>query len=451
MMLAMVKDGGLNRGCFRKTAKIFSVSHPTMARLWRATTKNIEAYLSNLNVDENDNFKNEDVQQLKITIDLYPDIIFANKSVNKRGRPTLYDRSLLGVATKLVPKNERKTVRALAMRVSVSKTTIHRLMQEEGVFRRHVSKLKPTLTESNKVWRVMHALDQIDPISVSAPTRSNWKYKTMYDQIHIDEKWFLLIEEGAKYILVSDEEDPYRSVKHKSHITKVLFLCAQARPRYIEGTKTKWDGKLGIWPVGHWEPAKRGSANRPAGTLEWKNETVDKEKYTSLLINNLLPAIIEKWPRSKLEDDYSIIKIQQDGAKAHIAENDEFWLDALEEFNLLNKIELYTQPSNSPDCNLNDLGFFRALQSRYYERCPSNAGEIITLVEEEYEKFDCCIINKIWLSYQCVLNEIIENYGNNDYKLPHMQKDAVLKANNKLPRCLQVTEMAKNLYRDFVA
>lgn len=178
---------------------------------------------------------------------------------------------------------------------------------------------------------------------------------------------------------------------------------------------------------------------------------MDKEKYTSLLINNLLPAIIEKWPRSELEDDYSIIKIQQDGAKAHIAENDEFWLDALEEFNLLNKIELYTQPSNSPDCNLNDLGFFRALQSRYYERCPSNAGEIITLVEEEYEKFDCCIINKIWLSYQCVLNEIIENYGNNDYKLPHMQKDAVLKANNKLPRCLQVTEMAKNLYRDFVA
>ena len=69
------------------------------------------------------------------------------------------------------------------------------------------------------------------------------------------------------------------TINHKSHITKVMFLCAVVRPQYNPCAKSWWDGKLGIWPIGDGEPAKQKSKNRPKGTLVWKNKMVTKEVY----------------------------------------------------------------------------------------------------------------------------------------------------------------------------
>jgi hypothetical protein len=53
----------------------------------------------------------------------------------------------------------------------------------------------------------------------------------MNNEVHIDEKWFNLVQDGGKYILAADEVDPALvSVAHKSHVTKLLFLSAVARP-----------------------------------------------------------------------------------------------------------------------------------------------------------------------------------------------------------------------------
>ena len=145
-------------------------------------------------------------------------------------------------------------------------------------------------------------------------------------------------------------------VKHKLHITKVIFLCAIAHPRFHPSANAWWDGKLGIWPIGDWELAKHKSKNRPKGTLVWKNKVVSKEVYQELLISKLLPAIMEKWPRLSRK-----IFIQQDSAKSHICEDDKEFNDALTEQDI--NAELYTQVANSPDMNLLDLGFFRAIQS----------------------------------------------------------------------------------------
>ena len=90
----------------------------------------------------------------------------------------------------------------------------------------------------------------------------------------------------------SQGENPKHCVKHKLHITKVMFLCPVARPQYYPCVKSWWDGKLGIWPIGDWEPAKQKSKNRPKGTLVWKNKMVTKEVYQDLLISKLLPAIM---------------------------------------------------------------------------------------------------------------------------------------------------------------
>ena len=148
-------------------------------------------------------------------------------------------------------------------------------------------------------------------------------------------------------------ENPKWCIKHKLHI-KVMFLCAVACPRFNPSANSWWDGKLGIWPIGDWEPAKCKSKNRLKGTLVWKNKTVTKEVYQELLISTLLPAIMEKWPQTDRLPRK--IFIQQDGAKSHICEDDNKFNDTLTEQDI--NAELYTQAVNSPDVNLLNLGFF---------------------------------------------------------------------------------------------
>ena len=152
----------------------------------------------------------------------------------------------------------------------------------------HYNSLKPVLSEENKVARCMMAFHFRDPVDLT-------KYHVMLDQIHLDEKWFFLTQKKEKDILLPEQKNPKCCIKHKSHITKVMFLCAVACPQFYPCANSWWDGKLGIWPIGDWELAKHKSKNRPRGTLVWKNKAVTKkEVYRELLISKLLLAIIEE-------------------------------------------------------------------------------------------------------------------------------------------------------------
>ena len=155
----------------------------------------------------------------------------------------------------------------------------------------HCNSLKPVLTEENKVARLLMVLRLRDAVDLT-------KYHDMLDWIHLDEKWFFLTWEKERSLFLPEEKNPKHCIKLKSHITKVMFLCAVVCPRFNPSANSWWDGKLGIWPIGDWEPAKHKSKNRLRGTLLWKNKAVTKEVYRELLISKLLPAIIEKWPKT---------------------------------------------------------------------------------------------------------------------------------------------------------
>ena len=126
------------------------------------------------------------------------------------------------------------------------------------------------------------------------------------------------------------------------------------RPCLNAYSNSWWDGKLGIWPIGDWEPVKWKLKNRPKGTLVRKNKIVTKEVYWDLLISKLIPSILEKWPRRDMLSRK--IFIQQDRAKNNISCDDKLFNNALVN-NGINAM-LYTQAANSPDVNLLDLGFF---------------------------------------------------------------------------------------------
>ena len=237
----------------------------------------------------------------------------------------------------------------------------------------------------------------------------------MEDLIHIDEKWFYLTKDGQRFIIAADKEEPYRHVQHKSFLMKIMFLCAVARPRYDTNKNAWFDRKIGIWPIGKWEPAKWSLMKHAIGTPVWKNQCITWDVYCEYLIQKFLLAVKERWPACN-----GRIRLQQDGAKSHILEDNVEFKEAVDEIGL--NLTVFTQSPNSPDTNILDLGFFRAIQS-FNDDCPANEEEWIKLVEKAYSEYPMCKLNHVWFTLQSCLNMIIENDGGNDYKIPHMGKN----------------------------
>ena len=141
----------------------------------------------------------------------------------------------------------------------------------------------------------------------------------------------------------------------------------------------------------------------------------------------------EKWPTCNRR-----IQLQQDGAKSHILEDDMEFKEAVDEIGL--NLTVFTQSPNSPDTNILDLGFFRAIQS-FNDDCPANEEELIKSVEKAYGEYLYRKLNRVWLTLQSCLNMIIENDGGNDYKIPHMGKES-LDRRGLLPGVLEITPAA---------
>ena len=96
-----------------------------------------------------------------------------------------------------------------------------------------------------------------------------------------------------------------------------MFLAALARPRFGEDGELLFDGKIGIWPIVTYEMAQHASQNHSAGTIIAKPRSLSRSVYREVLLEHVLPAIKQKWPSHNKN-----IILQQDGAKAHILEND---------------------------------------------------------------------------------------------------------------------------------
>jgi hypothetical protein len=165
----------------------------------------------------------------------------------------------------------------------------------------HSNAIRPHLHDYHQLARVLYAVENLD--------LEDLHYRAYFDSVHIDEKWFFLTEAQLKLYLVPGESAPTRSTRHKSHILKVMFLAAVARPRYNAEGECTFDGKIGIWPFVESVQAQRTSVNRPAGTMETKPVSVTAERYRQFLIEKVLPAIKARWPDRERD-----ITIQQDGA-----------------------------------------------------------------------------------------------------------------------------------------
>jgi hypothetical protein len=63
------------------------------------------------------------------------------------------------------------------------------------------------------------------------------------------------------------------------------------------------------------------------------------------------------------------------------------------------------------------------------------------MVQRTYQEYPPDKINRIWVTLMSIFNCISENHGNNDYKIPHMNKEK-MERDGTLPRELQLSQEA---------
>ena len=156
----------------------------------------------------------------------------------------------------------------------------------------------------------------------------------------------------------------------------------------------------------------------------------NRDVYREYLIQKFLPVVKERRPMCN-----GRIRLQQDGAKSHILEDDVEFKEVVDEIGL--NLTVFTQSPNSPDTNILDLGFFRSIQS-FNDDCPANEEELIKSVEKAYGEYPFRKLNCVWLTLQSCLNMNIEIDGGNDYKILHMGKES-MERRGLLPGVLDVT------------
>lgn len=166
------------------------------------------------------------------------------------------------------------------------------------------------------------------------------------------------------------------------------------------------------------------------------------------MIEKVVPATRAKWPDNTVgakdlaEDNKNIIAIQEDNATPHGGSEDLEWKCLLVDPNERVLIESREQPANSPDTNLCDLGFFRALAANYWQQSPATTiNELIANVEKAYNEYDPILLNRIWLTHASVCDQIIVNNGGNDFKIPLMGKER-LEREGRLPSLLPLSSKA---------
>ncbi|GMF43227.1 unnamed protein product [Phytophthora fragariaefolia] len=123
---------------------------------------------------------------------------------------------------KAVPLEDRQDIRHAARAAGVARFMAAELLRQ-GFLKRCTGRIKPALTDDNKLRRVVYALSYLDD-----PSRF---FEPMLDVVHVDEKWFNTDKDKRSHILLDGEEPPQQSRQSKWLNPKTMFLAAVARPR----------------------------------------------------------------------------------------------------------------------------------------------------------------------------------------------------------------------------
>jgi hypothetical protein len=266
--------------------------------------------------------------------------------------------------------------------------------------------VSPLLTGAHMTARLGYIDQQVVP--------GQRVFRSVNNDVHVDEKWFFLIFEKGVLLLFPEDELPATYAQHKNNILKVMFLCAVAKPQ-LRPDGTRMNGLIACIPFTELVPAQRNSVNRPKGTLEEKPVNATADVYRTAL-RNVLSLIRKRLFWKKREK----IITRQDGAKPHTSGGNMEYFAAQGQMYGWN-IVVDTQCSQSPDVNLLDIGVFRSMQSRSEEyRVESNSvADLVTRVKKTFDTFPWQTLDNCWAVLHEHYRLIRMMEGGNNFPNPH--------------------------------
>jgi len=157
----------LQRGAFKAVAKHYPVTETTISRTWSRAFK---PFKNNVREWPN-NF-------------LTAPVANASSQKHRCGRRNKWSKAKFRDAIRKVSKEKRKTYRSTANAMGIPLGTVFRA-KKKGWLRSHSNAVKPMLDALNRDKRIRFAAEHVI---------SDGFYHDMMDEVHVDEKWFYIIE-----------------------------------------------------------------------------------------------------------------------------------------------------------------------------------------------------------------------------------------------------------------
>ena len=287
---------------------------------------------------------------------------------------------------------------------TISTVQLWRKMGDDRWNGRARARTVPLLTEAHRDARVSYAQEMLD---------EDWSA-----HVDIDEKWWYSMCPWRTHKVPEGKLVPLTGIQHKNHIPKVMHLSVLARPRWDEEGNCVFDGKIGTWRVSEPYTAKRDSRYHKKGDIYEKDVTMNSERYVDLMIEIVLPAIADAFRPF----DVPQVVVQHDGAPPHVGHHAELLID---EFGatLTPPIKIKRQPSQSPDTNICDLAFFRALGAQVAKRrrgiekghTQFDLEQLSTDVMKAFADYSPETLDSMWAYKSEIMRKIIEASGGNWY------------------------------------
>ena len=274
-------------------------------------------------------------------------------------------------------KKGRASIRKLSEVTQIPKSTLH-IYCKDMKCQYETSWLKPKLNEVQKTKR----LDFVTKLRRG----NSHAFQDQLNTIVVDESWFYLYDARVKIRTFPGKPRPQDDqVQHKSHIPKIMFLTALARP----SEEHRFNGKICIQRVCQEKIAKRRSTHHQKGDRYMEDCNINHHIYEDLM-KVVIDNVKAKMPWLHGQP----VIIQQDGASPHTAHG---VIQRLGDYGSTDgwNIKLVTQPPQSPDLNINDLSFFRSLKMRV-NSLKKGARSLDQLYDAVLEAWDSDTLKVLW-------------------------------------------------------
>ncbi|ETV84163.1 hypothetical protein H257_03450 [Aphanomyces astaci] len=277
-----------------------------------------------------------------------------------------------------IPQSQRSTMRNISEATGLSTARFSRSLKA-GTLEHCSSRLKPLLTEANQLERIVfcgsHVRREAPDIMLAETIDQigdlqECPFQEMWDIIHLNEK----------------------------HL----------------------DGKIGMWPIEEQVPAMRNSRNRAAGTMVTTLVNVNTLVYQDFVLNKVVPAIKAKFPSANKQ-----VVLQHDNAKPHRSINSAVFQGvSTDGWTFV----VRCQPLNSPYLNVLDLGFFASIQAQQYKSFSIFVDDVIRATMGAFDPLCSNKLEDVYLTLQVVMRLVLHHLGGNQFRLPHLKKEAMRRA-----------------------